>query len=567
MLTSALFGDRIMGLKGPVSVPWTQRSLDAGFTAMTFVNEDTVRFRYRIAGLEERWNETRLREVHLPGLPAGSYTFEVQANAGPGAWDPVTARLAFTIQPAWWRTWWFDLSALAAAAFLAKQLWAWRLRSILRRQKELEAAVADRTAHLERQKQEIERLFLESQQAARLKEEFLANMNHELRTPMNGIIGMTELALDTALTEEQREYLETVHNSSGSLLGMIDDILDFSNIEAGKLDLQSVVFDPRDVMNRAVRNLAPRARQKNLEMLQHIDSSVPHRLVGDPFRLRQVLINLMSNAVKFTERGQVSVNLLVEEERPAGPLLHFEIADTGVGICPEKQSVIFEPFSQADGSLTRRYGGAGLGLTICARFVEMMGGEIWVESELGQGSRFHFTARFPRPPETAPAGRLPDSRRPIKLYSPSMRLFPLLLCFAWPVLAQDEPVAGRPARRRRIRRTHQRRHLFQPARAQHRPGVHLRPRGADRGVPRRFQPLPGRRGIRRHLPDLQQRHHVDTGFRQLRVLLDRRHHHRSQESVDRLGGHRRKQQPAQRLLRRRRLQERRRRPYLAQRRA
>ena len=336
-----------------------------------------------------------LREAHLPGLPAGSYTFEVQANAGQGDWDPMAARLAFTIRPAWWRTWWFELAAVAAAAFLAQQLWAWRLRNILRRQRELETAVADRTADLERQKQEIERLFVESQQAARLKEEFLANMNHELRTPMNGIIGMTDLALGTSLTEEQREYLQTLRTSSGSLLGIIDDILDFSNIEAGRLDLETVAFDVRDVVDRAAGNLAARARQKDLEMFQGIDRSVPPRLVGDPVRLRQVLINLLSNAVKFTEKGRVSVHVGLEENEPEDrPLLHFEVADTGLGICREKLSLIFEPFSQADGSLTRLYGGTGLGLTICARFVEMMGGRIWVESEPGHGSRFHFTARF-----------------------------------------------------------------------------------------------------------------------------------------------------------------------------
>jgi len=423
-LTSALFGGRAVALDGPISVPWPQRALDAGFTAMTFVNEDTVRFRYRIAGLEERWSETRLREAHLRDPPAGSYRFEVQANAGQGAWDPVTARLAFTIRPAWWRTWWFDGAALAAAAFLAKQWWAWRLRGILRRQKELETAVADRTAHLERQKQDIERLFVESQQAARLKEEFLANMNHELRTPMNGIIGMTELALETSLTEEQQEYLETVRNSSSSLLGIIDDILDFSNIEAGKVDLQAVVFDPREVTNRAVRNLAPRARQKNLEIRAEIGSGVPHRLVGDPFRLRQVLVNLLSNSVKFTERGQVSVKLSVEEDGPDGALLHFEVADTGVGISREKQSLIFEPFSQADGSLTRAYGGAGLGLTICARFVEMMGGRIWLESEPGQGSRFHFTARFARAPAEAPRDGRDGHRRPTAAGHSSYTLSP-----------------------------------------------------------------------------------------------------------------------------------------------
>ena len=395
VLTSALFGDRSFGLTGPVTVPWSLRSLDAGFTAMTFVNEDTVRFRYRIAGLDERWKETRLREAHLPGLQAGSYALEVQADAGQGRWDPIAARLAFTIRPAWWRTWWFDLSALAAAVFVGRQLWAWRLRTILRRQKELEAAVDDRTAHLETQKREIARLFLESQQATRLKEEFLANMSHELRTPMNGIIGMTELALSTDLSQEQQSYLETVRNSSASLLGMIDDILDFSDIEAGNLNLEAVGFDPGEVVRRAVRSIAARASLKDLEVVQEIGAAVPQKLVGDPFHLRQVLINLLSNAVKFTDTGRISVRLNLREDG-TDPLLHFEVADTGPGISPEKQSLIFEPFTQADGSLTRRYGGAGLGLTVAARFVEMMGGRMWLESEPGKGSCFHFTARFGR---------------------------------------------------------------------------------------------------------------------------------------------------------------------------
>ena len=414
LLTSALLGEQSIALNGGVSVPWWQRSLHVGFTAMTFVNEDTVRFRYRVAGLEERWTETQSREAHIPSLPAGRYTFEVQANAGRGRWDVAPAGLAFVVRPAWWRTWWLDSIALAAAGLLVRRLWAWRLRNMLKRQKELEDAVADRTRNLEtekahaererdtvkKQKVEIERLFQESRQAALLKDEFLANMSHEFRTPMNAVIGMTDLALDTPLTAEQREYLQTVRSSSEVLLAILDDILEISRLEAGKLDLDEFAFDLDEVVNGAVQTPSLRPGQKHLELLFEVGSSVPRRLLGDPRALRQVLVHLLSNAVKFTERGQVSLHVDLEEETES-PLLHFQIRDTGIGISPEEQSVIFEPFSQADGSHTRRYGGTGIGLAICARLVDMMEGRIWVESEPGKGSRFHFTARFRRAIEPA----------------------------------------------------------------------------------------------------------------------------------------------------------------------
>ncbi len=333
-------------------------------------------------------------------LPGGGHVFEVRAMDRNANIDPHPASFAFTVLAPWYKQTGF-LSTAIAGAFLISILLGLVVCHYLAQGK------------LVTQLQEARE---EADSANEAKSEFLANMSHEIRTPMNGIIGMTDLALNTDLSPEQRDCLETVKESADHLLVVINDILDFSRIEARKLELSAVEFDVRDCVGDALHTLAVRADQKALELICHVLADVPDSLVGDAARLRQIVINLAGNAVKFTERGQVLVRVSVEDGRHGSRALHIMVADTGIGIPREKQRLIFAPFEQADTSVTRKYGGTGLGLAISVKLAQMMGGRIWLESPwpeaggagAGPGSAFHFTASLRTAPQANDRPAAPD---------------------------------------------------------------------------------------------------------------------------------------------------------------
>lgn len=440
-ITSLQFGNKPYPL-ALASVPYHDRSMKVQFSGLSFSRSHSTRFRYRLRGLADGWVETQEREAIFPNLAPGSYTFEVQATTG-GGWTQDPARYIFRIEAPWWQSSWFGAGLFLMCTVVLGQIYWQRMDRARRQHDTLERAVAERTRELElqrdrteqqrqtveRQKVEIEKLLAQTREANRLKGEFLANVSHEIRTPMNGILGMTDLALSTSLAGDQREYIETVRASAESLLSLLNDILDFSKIEANRLELESVSFSLGSLIEESARTFSGQARQKGLALQIRISPGIPERLVGDPNRLRQVLLNLLSNAIKFTNDGFVRLEVAMDEHLPDEVRLQFKVTDTGQGIPADKQTIVFEAFRQADGSTTRKFGGTGLGLTICSRLISLMNGRIWVKSAIGQGSEFAFVVPLKIATQSADTGL--DSRRQIErlanaLESPARRLRILL---------------------------------------------------------------------------------------------------------------------------------------------
>ncbi len=418
-LTAVDFGGTGMGTAKGLRIPYKDRFFDVGFASPSFVGEKNMSFEYRLVGLEEAWKKTSQREARYPGLSPGEYEFEVIARTQDGLQSPSPARLTFEILSPWWQSWWFRLSCGCALLAVVAGIWSLRVRHIIEERRKLEAAVQERTRKLvsqnqviAQQKQEIEVLLQKAREASSMKSQFLANTSHEIRTPMNAIIGMTSLALETTSAAEQNDYLRTVKDSAESLMALLNEILDLSKIEANRFELECEPFSLGECLDSAVKALRPIAASKGLDIVCNCCQDAPDVVAGDSFRLRQIIWNLVGNAIKFTSDGSITVSMQHQGIENGWVLRSFSVQDSGIGISPEKLSVIFEPFQQADGSTTRKYGGTGLGLDISSRLVEMMGGRIWVDSEPGKGSTFHFTARFRQSTEAlAPCSTLTDDEQ------------------------------------------------------------------------------------------------------------------------------------------------------------
>ncbi|MBP7516051.1 MAG: response regulator, partial [Flavobacteriales bacterium] len=387
--------DRPAYLSDGLIIPYSANMVTFEFATMEFSAPEEHRYQYRLEGFDGDWIMAGYdRSAVYTNLDPGTYTFRVRGDNRDGIWDAKGTSFQLVVLPPWWRTWWafaFYLAALVSGVLLFIRI---RTAGLSRQKVTLERTVAQRTAELNREKEEADHQRERAEHSGQIKQQFLANMSHEIRTPMNAIMGMTGILRRNEHLPDQAKYLDAIAKSSESLLVIINDVLDLSKMEAGKIVLEAVPFDPRALARGVQEILRFQADDKKLYLRMRIDELVPKSLVGDPTRLQQIIMNLVGNAIKFTGEGGISVTMSSTALEQGKVLLRIDVHDTGIGVALDRRERIFEEFDQGQGSTAFKYGGTGLGLSISRRLAQMQGGDITVSSEVDQGSTFTVTIPY-----------------------------------------------------------------------------------------------------------------------------------------------------------------------------